>query len=81
MGLQERLMLATMKGIADARVQIAKASVRAAFVHRDTSVTDYSRGFRDACRMKSVEHLRDMRDVQRTIYEYCRGVGYNVRKT
>ena len=81
MTTQERLMLAKLKGSIDGKVMVAKAVVRAAFKVLDCEEHDYGRGYRDHSRRQSVRHLRDLRDVQRTVREYCKGVGYHVQET
>jgi len=79
MNNQERLMLATLKGVIDGQVVIAKAIVRAAFVKLPCEDHDYGRGFRVANRRNTVAHLRTVRGIQRHIHEYCKGAGYYVR--
>lgn len=76
MTTQEKLMLARLKGLIDGRVTIAKACVRAAFETLSCEEHRYGLGYRDSHRHKTVEHLRAMRDVQRHVHEFCKGVGY-----
>lgn len=79
MSYQEKLMLAKLKGMADGHVRVAKVLVRAAFKADRSRYGDYGRGYRDARRRKAVDHLRDMRDIQRAVHELCEGMGYHVR--
>lgn len=72
---QQTLALLELKGRIDGKVTIAKAQVRAAFWSLNYEEYPYGLGYRDAFRHKTVEHLRTLRDVQRSIHEYCKGVG------
>lgn len=75
---QQALALLRLKGHIDGKVMVAKAQVRAAFKAPDCGEYRYGRGYRDALRHKTVEHLREMRDTQRYLHEYCKGVGCHV---
>jgi len=74
---QQRLMLATLKGRVDGKVTVAKCIVRAACVGRGDEKAPYHKGYRDGNLRQAVQALRDMRDVQRHVNEYCKGVGYD----
>jgi len=72
---QQELMLATLKGRVDGQMIVAKAEVRAAFQRLPCEEHPYGRGYRDSHRRKTVQHLRAIRDIQRYVDEFCKGVG------
>ena len=74
---QQRLMLAKLKGRVDGQMQIAKGAVRASCICRDEARGKYQQGFSDGGLYKAVNALRAMRDVQRHVDEFCKGVGYH----
>jgi hypothetical protein len=78
MNHQERLMLGILKAIIDGHVEFAKACVRAAHYDIEGRSSRYSAGFRDARKIKTVEHLSTLRSIQVVLEEYCKGVGYHV---
>ena len=74
---KERLALAGLKGRVNGHVCVAKAIVRAACQIRDTTSGDYVEGFARGNLLKSVEWLRSVRDIQRTLHNFCKEVGYD----
>lgn len=78
MSSQKRLTLATLKGTIDAYVELAKMHVRVAYSFSPGGDDDYTRGYRDSRCAATTRHLRDMRDIQRTVHEFCKGEGYHV---
>jgi len=78
---QERIMLAALKGTIKGKLDLAKAHVRTACRMRDKEGSSFYKGYCQAAVKHSVEKLRDLRDVQRHIHEYCKGVGYHAQET
>lgn len=64
---RERIELAAVKGTIQGHLSLAKGSVIAAHRCKARATTDYARAYHTGVMVKSVDYLRSIRSIQRSV--------------
>lgn len=67
MNAGERVALAAVKGTIEGHLLLAKGSVRAAHQCKVKATSDYARAYHQGSLVKSVDYLRSVRAIQRSV--------------